>query len=283
MKWILVILFGFTICFSQASEPQSPVHKGQRIVLITDATSGLGREIAFTLALQGDHVIVHDRVKQQGEALVKKLNDRVKGSSSFFPANLNSNDEIQSFSNTIVKNFHHIDVLITQVATAQISNSVHQTAHTRHFLHSLANYRSNAQLTDLLLPLLERSSSPQVINITSLLNPTKQSRKLILEKEKAIKELSNEYRSPQILVTNVILADELKPITSLTQGRDTVLQLINRIDSSTASTARSKKTFNREQSEPIDADYSWRTKEHQDNKEREKRRQLMVSVLHSRF
>ena len=43
---------------------------GQRVALVTGATSGLGRELAMRLGARGDHVIVHGRNEERGAEVV---------------------------------------------------------------------------------------------------------------------------------------------------------------------------------------------------------------------
>ena len=53
--------------------------EGQRVVLVTGSTGGLGREVARKLAAGGDHVIVHGRDVERGSALVTEIEGQGKG------------------------------------------------------------------------------------------------------------------------------------------------------------------------------------------------------------
>jgi glutamyl-tRNA reductase len=56
---------------------------GQRVVLVTGSTGGLGRETAKALARQGDHVIIHGRNVERGEELVAEITAEGNGSARF--------------------------------------------------------------------------------------------------------------------------------------------------------------------------------------------------------
>ena len=77
---LLMILPG---CLNAQEIAPSP---GQRVVLITGSTGGLGRETAKALANQGDHVIVHGRNVERGKALVAEITANRKGSARFYQA-----------------------------------------------------------------------------------------------------------------------------------------------------------------------------------------------------
>ena len=70
---------------SQATGPAPTA--AQRVVLITGSTSGLGREVARSLAADGDYVIIHGRSEERGQALVDEINTDSPGSARFYRAN----------------------------------------------------------------------------------------------------------------------------------------------------------------------------------------------------
>ncbi|PWG74519.1 short-chain dehydrogenase, partial [Enterococcus hirae] len=77
---------------------QSTPEPGQRVILVTGSTGGLGRETAKALALQGDHVIVHGRSEERGRSLVGEIEAAGKGSARFYRADFGSLQEVRELA-----------------------------------------------------------------------------------------------------------------------------------------------------------------------------------------
>ena len=81
----------------QAQSPARPV-LGQRVVLVTGSTSGLGREVALRLAAGGAFVIVHGRDSARGAEVVREIAQAGNGSARFYAADFASNGEVRRFA-----------------------------------------------------------------------------------------------------------------------------------------------------------------------------------------
>ena len=66
---------------------------GQRVILVTGSTGGLGRETALALAASGDHVILHGRNVERAEEVLAAIDANGNGSASFYRADLASGAE----------------------------------------------------------------------------------------------------------------------------------------------------------------------------------------------
>ena len=69
----------------------------QRIVLITGASSGIGRAMAFTFAAAGDHVVALDILEAEGEAVVADIRKR-GGSGAFQRLDVTQTKELAAFA-----------------------------------------------------------------------------------------------------------------------------------------------------------------------------------------
>ncbi|NNM04548.1 MAG: SDR family NAD(P)-dependent oxidoreductase [Gemmatimonadetes bacterium] len=140
--------------------------EGQRVVLVTGSTGGLGREVARRLASGGDHVIVHGRSVQRGSELVAEIEEQGSGSASFYSADLGSFDEVRALSRAVLRDYERLDVLVNNAGIWL--EGPRQLSVDGHELHFQVNYLSGFLLTRELLPLLRRSAPARIVNVSSV-------------------------------------------------------------------------------------------------------------------
>jgi len=223
-----------------------------RNILVTGSTSGLGREVARSLVDRGDHVIIHGRSKERGEALVAELNAIRADSARFFAADFASLSQVRSLAQSIAAQYDHLDVLVNNAGIVRINDSERRLSNDGYELHLQVNYLSGFLLTDLLLPLLEKNKGSRIVNVSSLAAAPLDFDNLMLEqgyssnraygqsklaqvmytidmseklKEKGI--TVNALHPETFMNTSMILSAGLKPRSSVMDGRDAVLQLVN--------------------------------------------------------
>lgn len=139
---------------------------GQRVVLVTGSTGGLGREVARRLAAGGDHVIVHGRSLERGVELVTEIETKGQGSTRLYLADLGSFDEVRSLARAILRDYDRLDVLVNNAGIWL--EGPRRTSADGHELHLQVNYLSSFLLTRELLPLLRRSSPSRVVHVSSI-------------------------------------------------------------------------------------------------------------------
>ncbi|MEH6635442.1 MAG: SDR family NAD(P)-dependent oxidoreductase [Halioglobus sp.] len=252
MKWILPIVFALSLPGVLAADQLQPMDIDHRIVLITGSTSGLGREVARTLADAGDHVIIHGRSSERGESLVKELNAQRPGAARFYQADFGSLADVRLLATEITKDYPRLDVLINNAGIALINDPVRRISQDGYELHFQVNYLSGFLLTDLLLPLLEKGKSARIINVASGSADPLDFDNLMLERDYSpwraygqsklaqvmyTVDLSNKLRARKITVnslhpatfmdTSMVLSLGVKPESSVMDGRDAVLHLVN--------------------------------------------------------
>lgn len=141
-----------------------PRLNGKRIV-ITGATSGIGRAAALTLAKLGADLVLASRNVREGTALVRRLASAAPAAEfEFIAADLSSLEEVRSAAQKISTRWPRVDVLINNAGarfdryerTADGNERTFATNHLGHFL-----------LTGLLLGPLATSSSARIINVAS--------------------------------------------------------------------------------------------------------------------
>jgi NAD(P)-dependent dehydrogenase (short-subunit alcohol dehydrogenase family) len=140
-----------------------------KTVLVTGATDGLGRGVAWALAMRGATVLVHGRAAARAEALASELRAAGAAGTRVYLADLASLDEVRAFARAVQVHETRLDVLVNN---AGIGTTVptRDRAESRDGieLRFAVNYLSHYLLTRELLPLLKASAPARVVNVSSV-------------------------------------------------------------------------------------------------------------------
>ena len=135
-----------------------------KVILVTGATDGIGRETALELAKQGHTVLVHGR----NERKVKEVVDAAKGAGARdaqgFMADFANFDSVRALASEVHKRVPHLDVLLNNAGVMMPSRKTTADGHETTWQ---VNHLSPFLLTNLLLPLLERSAPARIVNVSS--------------------------------------------------------------------------------------------------------------------
>ena len=137
-----------------------------RIALITGASRGIGRAVAFAFAREGAHVLLLARARKA----LEEVDDEVRaegGKASLVPLDLADGKAIDALGPTLYERFGRLDVL---VGNAAILGRLTPLTHipSEHWERALAiNLTANWRLIRTLDPLLRRSDAGRVIFVTS--------------------------------------------------------------------------------------------------------------------
>ncbi|MEU8652754.1 SDR family NAD(P)-dependent oxidoreductase [Streptomyces sp. NPDC048737] len=149
------------------TNPVTTGHPGQRIVLITGATSGLGRHLAERLAARGDTVLVHGRNAERVAALAERL-AAVGATARPYVADLADLAEVRRLADEVRSAESRIDVLINNAGVGPGRDGAgRELSRDGHELRFAVNYLAPVLLSRQLLPLLRRSSAGRVVNVGS--------------------------------------------------------------------------------------------------------------------
>ncbi|MFB9830894.1 SDR family oxidoreductase [Actinoallomurus acaciae] len=139
----------------------------QTIALVTGANKGIGREIAVGLGALGWSVGVGARDERRGEAAVAKL--RAAGVDAFgVPLDVTDDASVAAAAGLLEERAGHLDVLVNnagvtgglpQEPTAVDPATVRTAVET--------NVIGVIRVTNAMLPLLRRSASPRIVNMSS--------------------------------------------------------------------------------------------------------------------
>ena len=232
------------------SKEASPL-PGQRVVLVTGSTGGLGRETALALARAGDHVIIHGRNAERAKQVIQQIEEDGRGSAKFYLADFASLEETKSLAGAILADYDRLDVLVNNAGVLVPDQQERRVSADGYELHFQVNYLAGYVLTTMLLPLLEASAPSRVVNVASGQRPLDFD-DLMFEKEYAGLDAYLRSKNAQIMMTfamapylssrdvstnalfpsglmdtDMVIEAGFEPQSSVETGRDALLQLIN--------------------------------------------------------
>ncbi len=228
---------------------------GQRVVLVTGSTSGLGRAVARALAERGDHLLIHGRSEERGRALVDEINAGSPGSARFYRADFASLDEVRVLAAAVLRDYDRLDVLVNNAGILPANDPVRRESRDGHELTFQVNYLAGYLLTDLLLPLLQASAPARIVNVASITSYPIDFDDVMLERgyrgmraygQSKLAQVmhaidlaaatqgtgvtANAVHPASAMDTNMIEGAGLRPRSSVMEGRDNVLLLIESDD-----------------------------------------------------
>ncbi|WP_030315096.1 SDR family NAD(P)-dependent oxidoreductase [Streptomyces sp. NRRL B-3229] len=136
-------------------------------ILITGATSGLGRYVAFELVRAGHVVLAHGRDRGRTESLVAEL--RLEGEAEGFVADLASLAEVRDLGARVAEARAGLDVLINNAGMGAGSPGTgRELSADGHELRLAVNYLAPVALTRALLPTLTANAPARIVNVGSV-------------------------------------------------------------------------------------------------------------------
>lgn len=138
--------------------------KGKRI-LITGATSGIGKEIALALAQMGGELIIVSRSEEKCQQVVNQIQDQTSNPAvEFFKSDLSSQKDIRRLAKAVQEKYDRLDVLVNNAGgffwkRKESVDGIEMTFALNHLNYFL--------VTNLLLNLLQNSPSARIVNVAS--------------------------------------------------------------------------------------------------------------------
>jgi retinol dehydrogenase 12 len=137
----------------------------QRVFLVTGATSGIGKAIAFGLAKTGETVLLVARDNDRTNAVYEEIMAEVQNLNvDFLTCDLSSIGSINIFVTSVKSKYPKIDVLIND---ASVVKRERKTSMDGNELMFVTNHLGPFLLTNLLLDSLKASGSARILNITA--------------------------------------------------------------------------------------------------------------------
>src|SRR5215204_6199626 len=143
---------------------------GEKVCLITGATSGIGKATAMGLANMGASVVMVGRDQGKGEAVMAEIKEKSTNASvDLMLADLSSQQEIHRLAGEFKEAYPRLDVLINN---AGLFRSKRITTADGLEMTFAVNHLAYFSLTNLLLDVLEASAPSRIVNVSSGTTPT---------------------------------------------------------------------------------------------------------------
>jgi len=133
-------------------------------ILITGATSGIGRESALALAKMGANITFIARNKLKAENLLTDINKISNGQNSFIIADLSSQEDIKTASEKYIDKNISLDVLLNNAGLINFKRNETIDGFEETFA---INHLAYFSLTNLLLDKIKESNSARIVNVSS--------------------------------------------------------------------------------------------------------------------
>ena len=141
-----------------------------KIVMITGANSGIGKETARALAKKGATLIMICRNKERGEAALEDLKEKTKSDKlELYLADLADPDAIQRAVTQFREKHDKLDILINNAGLVLSEKIITPLGYEKTFT---VNHLGHFLLTNLLLDLLIKSAPSRIINVSSGVHTT---------------------------------------------------------------------------------------------------------------
>jgi NAD(P)-dependent dehydrogenase (short-subunit alcohol dehydrogenase family) len=137
-----------------------------KTILITGATDGLGRGVAFVLAKQGHTLLLHGRNPEKGQALLDEIKKTCRNKNLFYyNADFASLGEIMHLADKIKANHNYLGILINNAGLG-VEASRRTTKDGLEMIFQV-DYLAAYILTKRLLTLLSTSAPARIVNVAS--------------------------------------------------------------------------------------------------------------------
>ncbi|OYD08932.1 SDR family NAD(P)-dependent oxidoreductase [Paludifilum halophilum] len=134
----------------------------QRIVLLTGASSGIGKEIARQLVQRGDFPILVARKADPLKRLTEEL-----GSCDFFPCDVTQQKQVHRLAEEVIARYGRVDVLINNAGYGRFGGLMDLSISDYEGMME-TNYLGTVRLTRAVLPHMFRRGAGRIINIASV-------------------------------------------------------------------------------------------------------------------
>lgn len=141
-----------------------------KVVVVTDANSGVGYVVALEIARMGAHVVLACRNEERGQAAAAKIQQEIGSSSTggkaeFMQLDVGSLVSVKTFSEPFQSSHDRLDVLVNNAGIMGVPHALSPDGIESQFA---TNHLGHFTLTAQLYGLLQKSAPSRVVNTSSV-------------------------------------------------------------------------------------------------------------------
>jgi len=136
-----------------------------RTVLVTGASSGIGYRTSIALAERSAHVLMVCRNQDMAQRTIARFPAACRENVEVLPLDLSDLAAVKRFSAALLTRLPKLDVLINNAGVMEPCFTLSREGHELQFA---VNHLAHFALTNALLPLLGKGTSPVVVTVSSL-------------------------------------------------------------------------------------------------------------------
>lgn len=139
-----------------------------RIVLVTGATSGIGKAAALKLARAGAHVLLVARTREKLDETLEEI-EKLGGRAEAYSADVADLEDCDRLVEQVLKDHGHVDILVNNAGRSIRRSVTHSYERFHDFERTMQlNYFGALRLIMRLLPGMTEQRSGHIINISSI-------------------------------------------------------------------------------------------------------------------
>lgn len=135
-------------------------------ILLTGATSGLGRAVAHHLATRSGHIVLHGRNQRLLAELADELSD-AEATVDVVRADLSDLGQVQQLAASVAELTDHLEVVVHNAGVGKGASDRRQLSADGYELRLAVNHLAPFALTWHLLPLLRTGAPSRIVNVAS--------------------------------------------------------------------------------------------------------------------
>jgi NAD(P)-dependent dehydrogenase (short-subunit alcohol dehydrogenase family) len=139
-----------------------------KVVMITGATSGIGKATALKVARAGGTVVVVARTPEKLEETLHEI-ERLGGHARAYPCDISNLDDVDELVDRVLADYGHVDILVNNAGHSIRRSITHSFERFHDYQRTMQlNYFGALRLTMRLLPKMRERGDGHIINISSI-------------------------------------------------------------------------------------------------------------------